>query len=437
MCTRLMKDAASVSEINQSIMQRRVLQRIAYVVSTCICHVQPTAHKAVSSARNDMGDFAIQHNMDMIRRWQMEAERKKKRLIISSQQLLYIPFDLSIFQHLVVLDCSDNMLRGFPDSICKLTALETLLCQRNVLRSLPSSIGMLTRLKYFNCSFNLLSWLPMEIGNLQSLEVLHGVHNDITALPASLLGASLKKLYIGCNFLCEFPCVNGPVLLTLDMQMCNLNLFPDSVCKLNTLTTLIISNSFVPSLPDNIGDLILLKELNISCNDISILPTSMQHMHDLMTLNMSFNQIACLPAELCCGWTSLCKFHAQCNLISCLPASIGQLTNLTTLNISHNRISQFPPSINRLTKLHLAYIVPGNNFSVSLPTVFNLTTGSYWPRCLTPLPLYWHTRYHHRFPKSFQEMVLAFVACNRLGTKPYLPPEMIWEILHHIEYTSS
>jgi hypothetical protein len=55
--------------------------------------------------------------------------------------------------------------------------------------------------------------------------------------------------------------------------------------------------------------------------------------------------------------------------------------------------------------------------------------------CMQIRPLFWHTRYHHRFPREFKDMVLALVLCNkRVTCMPYLPLEMIWAVLETVQY---
>jgi hypothetical protein len=46
-------------------------------------------------------------------------------------------------------------------------------------------------------------------------------------------------------------------------------------------------------------------------------------------------------------------------------------------------------------------------------------------------PLQWRPAHHQFMPRPFRAMVFAFVACNKFGHMPYLPTEMIWEILSH------
>jgi len=52
-------------------------------------------------------------------------------------------------------------------------------------------------------------------------------------------------------------------------------------------------------------------------------------------------------------------------------------------------------------------------------------------------PLQWHYKHHFLMPPRFREMAFSFVACNKLGHMPYLPTEMIWEILSHFWWTGA
>jgi hypothetical protein len=55
---------------------------------------------------------------------------------------------------------------------------------------------------------------------------------------------------------------------------------------------------------------------------------------------------------------------------------------------------------------------------------------------LTIPRLFWHPKYHLRFPPDFQCMVFAFMVCNRRGCKPYLPMEVIWCVLEMLDYNT-
>ena len=136
------------------------------------------------------------------------------------------------------------------------------------------------------------------------------------------------------------------------------------------------------------------------------------------------------------------------NQLKELPESIGNLINLTELTLNNNRLNELPESIGSLTNLtELALFqsqpdepsANNNSFVVnvrdlylfrtpftSLPATIRLLPIRTLPRNIFIPPLYWHPKYHLRFPRHFRRMVFAFMVCNRRELLSYLPMEMMW-----------
>lgn len=102
---------------------------------------------------------------------------------------------------------------------------------------------------------------------------------------------------------------------------------PNSICRLEKLQTLDISNSLIDSLPESIGQLISLRVLIIDRTEIRTLPPSLGLL------------------------SSLCKLSLSNTKVRELPDEIKQLTKLEYLNIQNTNIHDLPPWISILPKL--------------------------------------------------------------------------------------
>ena len=74
-------------------------------------------------------------------------------------------------------------LSALPDTVGKLTALQTLDLSGNQLSALPDAVGKLTALQILDLNDNQLSALPDAVGRLTALQFLHLNSNQLSALP--------------------------------------------------------------------------------------------------------------------------------------------------------------------------------------------------------------------------------------------------------------
>ena len=119
----------------------------------------------------------------------------------------------------------DNRLEVLPDSIGRLTNIESLGLKNNKLRTIPDTIGHLKNMRELYLTGNEIETLPERIGGCTALVKLQASHNALTSLPESL-GAlpNLELLRVAC---------------------CNIDTVPLAVAESKTLAWLsLASNPF-------------------------------------------------------------------------------------------------------------------------------------------------------------------------------------------------
>ncbi|KMT16142.1 hypothetical protein BVRB_3g053030 [Beta vulgaris subsp. vulgaris] len=235
------------------------------------------------------------------------------------------------------IDISDNELEGeIPQGISSLNGLIFLNLSRNHLKgSITSKIGMLTSLEFLDLSNNHLSEkIPTSLSQVTNLAILDLSNNNLSGkIP---VGTQLQGFdpssYMGNSQLCGAPLSKCPGdeppasklcgLQELDLSSQNLPfefsviMKSLSVCSLNTLETLDLSNNMVwGSIPDmissfsslkglllygnrlngtisqGIGQLSMLEELDFSSNTLSDTLTDkhLANLSSLRTLSLSEN----------------------------------------------------------------------------------------------------------------------------------------------------
>ena len=113
----------------------------------------------------------------------------------SNNKLTSLPY---LPQSLKILYCSDNELTSLPD-LTKLENLQLLNCYNNKLTTLPS---LPQSLKTLHCSYNKLTTLP-DLTIFQNLKTIHCDNNKLTSLFS--LPQNLEGLYCSHNELTTLP----------------------------------------------------------------------------------------------------------------------------------------------------------------------------------------------------------------------------------------
>jgi hypothetical protein len=150
----------------------------------------------------------------------------------------------------------------------------------------------------------------------------------------------------------------------LNLSDLDLEVLPESVCRLARLRFLHLDNNRLTQLPDGIGRLAQLQELTLVGNRLTELPRCVGHLARLESLRLSNNRLTQLPKWI--GQLArLNRLHANSNQLARLPESIGQLAQLEELYLHRNQLTQLPESIRRLTLLRKLYL--HSNDALNIP----------------------------------------------------------------------
>jgi Leucine-rich repeat (LRR) protein len=143
----------------------------------------------------------------------------------------------------------------------------------SLLHERPDTI---TRLNLYGCSFR---QLPEELKFFTNLRDLDLEGNDLSK--ASLTNfAQLKRLKV------------------LNLQDCNISVFPISVTQLPQLENLSVYGNSLTSVPDELYNVTSLRELNIGNNNLTNLSPLIYRLQNLRMLETSHTEIRRYPKEL-------------------------------------------------------------------------------------------------------------------------------------------
>lgn len=172
----------------------------------------------------------------------------------------------------------------------------------------------------------------------------------LEVLPDSLSRLStLTALHVNTNSLTTLPeQLQGLVALQkLNVRFNLLTALPSAVGALKALLTLDASNNKLESLPDALGELPLLHSIDVNTNQLASLPPSLCRLLQLKTLTLHTNRLTVLP-EAIGNIASLRVLDVSTNQLASLPDSIGHLHALIELDISRNRLEVLPPSTGQM-----------------------------------------------------------------------------------------
>ncbi|KAK1932574.1 Leucine-rich repeat-containing protein 40 [Phytophthora citrophthora] len=165
--------------------------------------------------------------------------------------------------------------------------------------------------------------------------------------------AVLKKLDLSYNEIAELPSQVETLkyLMSFKMRHNHLRQLPLTLCSLESLTTLDLSNNELEGcLPDQLGRLDKLRELGLEGNKLTQLPESIGGLVHLEVLRVDSNQLKSLPSTIG-NLRNLKTLSAHSNDISELPVSFSSLTGLFTLDLKKNSLVTTGTAFIQLTSI--------------------------------------------------------------------------------------
>jgi Leucine-rich repeat (LRR) protein len=208
-----------------------------------------------------------------------------------------------LFEELLSLDCSNNIIGTWPESITVCKHLRSLSMTHNSLVIVPDGIALLSNLTYLDLSWNNIRKISKKLASCVRIDILNLSKNAIQKLPSTfgLIGSSLRDLNLSGSGLMVFPDFMDNLcgLINLDASRNAISIFPQSLCTLSRLQTLNLSHNFLKVLPEEIGCMNALVILNLSKNVLIALPNTIRHCSNLRSIFLDRNNITRLPIQIC------------------------------------------------------------------------------------------------------------------------------------------
>jgi Leucine-rich repeat (LRR) protein len=245
-----------------------------------------------------------------------------------SEKLAELPESLGRLTQLQSLDLSNNRLTALPEWLGQLTQLQSLDLSNNRLTALPEWLGQLKQLQSLDLSRNQLTVLPKSLGQLTQLQSLSLSDNQLTALPEWL--GQLTRLQ------------------SLDVSRNQLTVLPKSLGQLTQLESLKLSGNQLTELPESLGRLTRLRELSLYDNTLTESPKVLGRLTSLETLRIDSPRGVFPNVRQC---ISLKELWVEGSGQVSLPDWLGELKELEILKAWHNSISELPFSLGQLSNL--------------------------------------------------------------------------------------
>ena len=298
-----------------------------------------------------------------------------------------IPEEVYSLRNLDNLNLGENNLSGMlSPKIGQLTKLRGLILHNNQFSgSLPTEIGQLRELSTFRITQNQFSGtITDSIGNCTKLkEFLIDKNRFEGALPKGVCRFSnLSSLYINDNKFTSLPDSLGN-LSNLQQIVANNNLIasiPESISQLSKLFNLNLMANKLTTLPD-MGTMPALWDLNLSFNQFSVLPESLGKLEKVSTLQLDNNLLTALPSTFG-NLTSLTDVSLNQNKLTILPITVSFLSNLKHLYLMNNQISGALPPLKHLGIIDLNIynnkLIFSDIVTSLLPDDFDFSDGYYF-----------------------------------------------------------
>ncbi|EFC41219.1 hypothetical protein NAEGRDRAFT_80763 [Naegleria gruberi] len=201
---------------------------------------------------------------------------------------------------LVILQLSNNKIRGVPTEVRTLSLLEELVLSKNFITHIPEHFSEFVNLVYLDLSENNIEDIDPAFGNLKKLEIFKLKSNRLFEIPDELCELeSLKEIDLSENDLKKmFDCSKMTNLERLDVTYNYLEEFPKiGGCK--NLTSLDLTmNRLRGAIPDYFYDLVNLRNCKLKHNSLESLDAKICNLVELETLNLDNNEILSIPEEV-------------------------------------------------------------------------------------------------------------------------------------------
>lgn len=144
-------------------------------------------NKVLDFSRLMLEQDAMNQNLELLAISESKPAADVESIILSYNQLSYMPESLVKFSNLKCLDISSNGLTSLPD-IFEFCSLSTLIAKNNNLtnESLPKTFTVNSTLRELNLSGNQLSSFPEQVFDFCNLKYLYLGGNQITSVPRNI-----------------------------------------------------------------------------------------------------------------------------------------------------------------------------------------------------------------------------------------------------------
>ncbi|XP_058007339.1 disease resistance protein RPV1-like [Hevea brasiliensis] len=231
-----------------------------------ICNLKNLVELSVETCANLLGLPANLGNLESL-----------ERLIADGTGIKELPESICNLKNLTKLSVNECVyLQSLPENFGNLESLDEFGARSTGIKELPDSFGNLKELRIIYIGHCMvLHGLPESFGNLESLELVMAPGTGIKRLPSSI--NRLRNLRT-LNFRrCEgliIPALAGiPLLEEVNLELCGLLEFPNTLCHIVSLKHLYIGGNNFEKIPDTIKQLSRLVELDLSdCKRLKYLP---------------------------------------------------------------------------------------------------------------------------------------------------------------------
>jgi len=262
------------------------------------------------------------------------------------------------------LDISNNLLTRLPLGIKKLEGLKELVAEENFFGEVPVSrlkradfiktvsfnkahrlelgaadydkIDFIEVFKANKCGLKTLDSSFYQLKNLKELQLQE---NEILRVPEGISALkSLTKLSFYKNKLTQLPeDLFDLKLVVIDLYYNELEVIPEAIGDMSSLSILFLSNNKIYSLPESIGKLTSLEELYVHHNRLSVLPESISNLKKLRVGRVNDNYLVDFPTQFL-GLELLEDLDISANQIKHIPDEVSALEHLRLFTYQDNPI---------------------------------------------------------------------------------------------------